>query len=199
MRVLPAHAAAAVLLVAGVSACGKVKASVPQPLPALEMPAPPGRLIVPTIIPDPVPEPVAPATVQPPARQNNPPAARPEQRTTPPATSTPPLPEPTPPAAPPVLLTTPNVGDLEQKARNNMEAARRDLGKVNAKALSADARLQYETALQYIGQADDALKMKNYVFAAQLAEKAATLASLLVKSQGKTWPRPAVNPAPISF
>ncbi len=34
--------------------------------------------------------------------------------------------------------------------------------------------------------------MRNYVFAGQLAEKAATLASLLVKSQGK-------NLAPTSF
>jgi hypothetical protein len=98
-----------------------------------------------------------------------------------------------------VLLTTPNVGDLEQKARSNIAAAQRDLGKVIYKSLSKDAQLQYDTAQQYIGQADEALKIKNYVFAAQLAEKAATLASLLVKSQGKTLPSAAVNPAPISF
>lgn len=183
----------AVILVAGVSACGKVKASVPQPLPALEMPAPPGRLIVPLPIPEPAPEPVAPAPVQTPVRQNTPPATRPAERTPSPSTSTAPPPEPTPPAAPPVLLTTPNVGDLEQKARGNIAAAQRDLKKVDYKALSKDAQLQYDTANQYIGQAEDALKVKNYVFAGQLAEKAATLANLLVRSQG------GKNPAPISF
>jgi uncharacterized protein (DUF885 family) len=91
-----------------------------------------------------------------------------------------------------VLLTTPNAGDLEQKAQSNIAAAQRDLQKVNYKALSPDAKLQFDTAQQYIGQAETALKMRNYVFAGQLAEKAATLASLLVKSQGK-------NPAATSF
>ena len=49
--------------------------------------------------------------------------------------------------------------------------------------------LQFDAARLYIGQAEDALKIRNYVFAGQLAEKAATLASLLVKSQGKSLPR----------
>ena len=149
------------------------------------MPAPPGRLIVPTTIPEPSPEPVAPATVQTPARQNTPAATRPAERSTPPPTATPPPPEPTPSAPPPVLLTTPNAGDLEQKARNNIAAAQLNLQKVVYKALSPDAKVQFDTAQQYIGQAEDALKIRNYVFAGQLAEKAATLASLLVKSQGQ--------------
>lgn len=191
VRLFPARAALAILLVAGVSACGKVKANVPQPMPALDMPAPPGRLIVPSTIPAPSPEPVAPAAAQTPVRQNNPPATRPAERSTPPPNATP-TPEPTPPAPPPVLLTTPNASDLEQKARNNLTAAQRDLDKVVYKALSPDAKLQFNTAQQYIGQAEDALKIRNYVFAEQLAEKAATLASLLVKSQSK-------NSAPTSF
>ena len=185
VTLLPARATLAILLVASVSACGKVKASAPQPMAALEMPAPPGRLIVPATIPEPSPEPVAPATVQTPARQNTPPATRPAERSAPPPTATPPAPEPTPPAPPPVLLTTPNAADLEQKAQNHILAAKSDLQKVNYKALNTDAKLQFDTARQYIGQAEDALKMRNYVFAGQLAEKAATLASLLVKSQGR--------------
>jgi len=191
VALLPARAALAILLVASVSACGKVKASVPQPMPALEMPAPPGRLIIPATIPEPSPEPVAPAAVQTPVRQNNPQATRAAERSTPPPPEPTP-PAPTPPAQPPVLLTTPNAGDLEQKAQSNIAAAQRDLQKVNYKALSPDAKLQFDTAQQYIGQAETALKMRNYVFAGQLAEKAATLASLLVKSQGK-------NPAATSF
>jgi hypothetical protein len=141
-------------------------------------------LIIPATIPEPSPEPVAPAAVQTPVRQNNPQATRPAERSTPPLPEPTP-PAPTPPAQPPVLLTTPNAGDLEQKAQSNIAAAQRDLQKVNYKALSPDAKLQFDTAQQYIGQAETALKMRNYVFAGQLAEKAATLASLLVKSQGK--------------
>jgi hypothetical protein len=191
VTLLPARAALAILLVASVSACGKVKASVPPPMPALEMPAPPGRLIIPATIPEPSPEPVAPVAVQTPVRQNNPQTTRPAERSAPPPPEPTP-PAPTPPAQPPVLLTTPNAGDLEQKAQSNIAAAQRDLQKVNYKALSPDAKLQFDTAQQYIGQAETALKMRNYVFAGQLAEKAATLASLLVKSQGK-------NPAATSF
>src|SRR5580765_5217841 len=126
VTLLPARAALAILLVASVSACGKVKASVPQPMPALEMPAPPGRLIIPATIPEPSPEPVAPAAVQTPVRQNNPQATRAAERSTPPPPEPTP-PAPTPPAQPPVLLTTPNAGDLEQKAQGNIFAAQRDL------------------------------------------------------------------------
>ncbi|HKV99362.1 MAG TPA: hypothetical protein VJN96_06045 [Vicinamibacterales bacterium] len=199
MTLLPARAALAIVLLASVCACGKVKANVPTALPVLDMPAPPGRLIVPSAIPEPAPEPVAPAPTQTPTRQNNPPATRASERSSPPASTATPPPEPTPPAAPPVLLTTPNAGDLEKKAQANIIAARADLERVKYSALSADAKLQYDTARQYLGQADDALKMKNYVFAGQLAEKAATLASLLVKSQGKE-PRPAAwSLVPISF
>ncbi len=89
VTLLPARAAVAILVVASVSACGKVKASVPQPMAALEMPAPPGRLIVPATIPEPSPEPVAPPAVQTPVRQNNPPATRPAERSTPPPNTTP--------------------------------------------------------------------------------------------------------------
>ncbi len=178
------RAVMALLIIASVSGCGKVKASVPQPMPMLDMPAPPGRLIVPSVIPEPSPEPAPPAAVQTPARQNTPPAAKPE-RPTPTPTQTAPPPEPSPTPTPLVLQTTPNVGDLDQKAQSNIAAAKRDLQKVKYQALSKDAQIQYDTASQYITQAEDALRIKNYVFAGQLAEKAATLASLLVKSQGK--------------
>ena len=129
VTLLPARAAVAILLVASVSACGKVKASAPQPMAALEMPAPPGRLIVPVTIPEPSPEPVAPAAVQTPARQNNPAGDAAGRALDAAAHRDPPPPEPTPPAPPPVLLTTPNAGDLEQKARNNIAAAQLNLAR----------------------------------------------------------------------
>ncbi len=174
------------LLCGAVSACGKVQASTPAPMPALAIPEPPERQIVPLPIPEPPPEPSPTPLATPPARPPAPtPVTRPAERQAPPPASTP-VPEPTPSPTALVLQTTPNVGELEKTAQAQLAAAKRDLEKVTYKTLSADARLQYDTARQYIGQAEDALKIKNFVFAGQLAEKAAVLASLLVKSQGKT-------------
>jgi hypothetical protein len=185
--------AAAVLLVAGVSGCHQAPPKLPPPMPALEMPLPPGRLIVPSPIPEPRPEPTPTPIAQPPARQQAPPpATRPAERpATPPPAATP-TPEPTPQPNAPLLQTTSDVNGLEQKAQAQLMSAKRDLDKVNYKLLGSDARVQYDTARQYIGQAEDALRLKNYVFAGQLADKAAVLASLLVKSQ-----TPAI--APTSF
>ncbi len=185
--------AAALLLLAGASACGKVQPKLPAPMPALEMPLPPGRLIVPTTIPQPAPEPTptpTPTPVKPPAPP--PTTARPER----PAPTPTPTPDPTPAAAAPVLQTTSSATELERlesNARTQLLNAKRDLAKVNYRGLNSDAKLQYDTANQYIGQADDALKIKNYVFASQLADKAAVLASLLVKSQGRGPLAPTVS------
>jgi len=41
--------------------------------------------------------------------------------------------------------------------------------------------VQYDTAKRFIQQAEDALKAKNFVFAEQLADKAATLAAALAQ------------------
>jgi hypothetical protein len=186
-------AAAAVLIVAGVSGCHQAPPKLPPPMPALEVPLPPGRLIVPSPIPEPKPEPtptpVAPPPVHQPAAT---PAPRPAERSTPPPAPTP-TPEPTPPPSnSQVLQTTSDVSGIDQKTRAQLASARHDLEKIKYAALGADARVQYDAAQQYIAQAEDALKLKNYVFASQLADKAVVLASLLVKSR-----TPAA--APISF
>jgi hypothetical protein len=157
------HAAAAVLIVAGLSGCHQAPPKLPPPMPALEMPLPPGRLIVPSPIPEPKPEPTPTPVAPPPVRQ---------------------------PAA--VLQTTSDVSGIEQKTRAQLASAKHDLEKIKYNALGPDAKVQFDAANQYIVQAEDALKLKNYVFASQLADKAVVLASLLVKSR-----TPAV--APISF
>jgi len=161
-------------------------------MPALEMPLPPGRLIIPSPIPEPkaepTPTPVPPPPVRPPAPT---PTPRPAERSTPPPAATP-TPEPTPQPNAPALQTTSDVNGIEQKAQAQLASARRDLDKINYKALGSDAKVQYDTARQYIGQAEDALKLRNYVFASQLADKAAVLASLLVRSRTRAI-------APISF
>jgi len=58
--------------------------------------------------------------------------------------------------------------------------ASRDLGRINARALNAEAKAQYDIAKRFTEQAGDALTARNFVFAQQLADKAANLAALLL-------------------
>ena len=57
--------------------------------------------------------------------------------------------------------------------------ASRDLGRVDYRRLSAEGESQYEQAQRFAQQAEQALRERNFVFAATLADKAATLASQL--------------------
>ena len=56
-----------------------------------------------------------------------------------------------------------------------------DLQRVNYAALDADGRAQFDIARRFMQQADDALKGGNLPFAGKLADKAATMASVLVR------------------
>jgi hypothetical protein len=69
----------------------------------------------------------------------------------------------------------------DQSVRILLSQAARDLGRVNYQTLDADGRTQYDTARRFMQQADEALKARNVVFAGKLADKAATLASVLVR------------------
>jgi hypothetical protein len=55
------------------------------------------------------------------------------------------------------------------------------LNTVHYQSLSNPARQQYDTARRFLAQADNALKIRNYVFARNLADKAETLARQLGK------------------
>jgi outer membrane biosynthesis protein TonB len=173
-------AAALAAIAAGGCATSRVTT---QPIPVrLDVPVPPPRIIVP---PEPEPEPAevpAPAPepethVQKPPRR--PPAvvpARPETKTD--ATT-----HTAPPAQPPATLqqalpTSP--ADLVRQVRDQLAQAQSDLRRVDYLGLNADAKSQYDTAKQFIAQAEQALTQKNLVFAAKVAEKAAGLAASLV-------------------
>ena len=65
--------------------------------------------------------------------------------------------------------------------RDLLGSAARDLLAVNAASLNNDGRAQYDTARPFIQQAEDALKSRNIVFAGKLADKAATMAAVLVR------------------
>ena len=62
-----------------------------------------------------------------------------------------------------------------------MDRASRDLSRVNAGALNHDGRAQLDQARRFLQQADEALKVRNIVFAGRLADKAATMAAILVR------------------
>jgi hypothetical protein len=171
-------AAIAALASAG---CATAKATSGIEPPALEVPAPPPRVIVP---PDPDPEPAVPPT---PAQEPEPRSQKPVRRAAPPrpdAKAEPP--HPTDPASqtPPSTATLQQVlpgtpAETRNRVREQIAQAQADLAKVDYKALNADAKSQYDTAKRFITQAEQALKEGNLVFAAKVAEKAAGLAASL--------------------
>jgi hypothetical protein len=149
------RALCAVLLTASLGACAvKAEVRTEVALPELDPPPPPPRVVADYSEPEPLP--AAPAIEDVPA-----------------------------PVRPPVpsLTITPSAGAEQTTAaiRGIMARAERDLGRVNVGALNADGRTQYDTARRFLQQADAALKARNIVFAGKLADKAATMAAILVR------------------
>lgn len=174
---------AIVLLTASLGACAaKAQVRTEVEIPLLDPPPPPPRVVA-VYTPEPEPIPITPAVepatpVRPPARPS-----RPEQRPEPTT-----APDPTEavarPAPGPSLTLTPTPGSESQTVaaiRDLLGRAKRDLARVNAASLNNDGRAQYDTARRFIEQAEDALLVRNIVFAGKLADKAATMAAVLVR------------------
>ena len=173
-----------VTLTASLGACAaKAQVRSEAPVPPLDPPAPPPRVIA-TYEPDPEPIAVTPpvepaAPVRPPARP-----PRPEQKPEPATTTPEPVENTTRPAPGPSLTLTPSPGSEAQTLnaiRDLLRRATSDLSRVNVTSLNGDGRAQYDTARRFIQQAEDALKSRNIVFAGKLADKAATMAAVLVR------------------
>jgi hypothetical protein len=152
----------------------------------LDMPAPPPRDVAPNEAEAPpppvtlVPEPVRSA----PARPR--PAPREQPRPEPPKPDAPPSLEPAKPAEEPArpattLQTAPATVESEQERaiRATLARATSVLNRVDYRALSADARTQYDAAKRFIQQAEEAMRTKNLVFARTIADKASVLAAQL--------------------
>jgi outer membrane biosynthesis protein TonB len=177
---------AVVALACAASACVSAQAKGDPGGPALAPPVPPPHTIIPVEIgeapaappasPAPTPVIVRPAA-RPPAPRPEKPAEKPAEKPDP-AAAAPPTAAPAPTAP---LQTTANVTELERTVRARMAEAARDLDRTDYRALNAERRTQYDTARRFLQQADDALKVKNLVFAEQLADKAATLAAALTQ------------------
>jgi outer membrane biosynthesis protein TonB len=189
MSVRPIVGAGALALVTALaSACASAHAKAVPEAPALDMPAPPPRVVDATEVepPQPATLPDEPARHTPPQSSRRPPpprsdASRPSEP--PPSTAPVEAPKPAaePPKPPPALQTTPtDVAEKEeQQIRTLLGRANVDLSRVDYQRLNADARTQYETAKRFVTQAEDALRTKNLVLARSVADKAATLAAQL--------------------
>jgi hypothetical protein len=181
LKFLPVFAPAAFALAALSAGCAaKVQAETPEPpLPTLEAPPAPPRIIA--VYDDPVAAaPPAEVTLEGPPAPERPPSRPPRTETPdPPAATEPPRPAPSPP-----LTLTPAPGteaQTEASIRTLLFKATRDLARVNASTLSVDGRTQYETSRRFLQQAEEALKTRNLVFAGKLADKAAAMAAVLVR------------------
>ena len=175
----------AVLTALGAPACMKQDAKMPLVTPALVVPAPPARTILPSTIQpeEPVPPPTAPA---------NAPPTPPKPETPPPATRTAPPPT-APPPTPPSTTNTETARPVEKAAasaqmkeiENRVNAMLKDaddlLKKLKDVPLSREAAEQYTTALSHSRTAKDALKDNNFPYALELAQKALTIAKQLIK------------------
>ena len=176
--------ASVVVFALAAAACVSAQAKGEPGGPALAPPAPPPHTVIPVeIVEEPAapPAPPLPAPVivrpssRPRAAKPEKPAEKPVEKPDPAAVSIP------PPAPAPPLQTTANVTEVEKTVRARMAQASRDLERTDSRALTPERRAQYDTAKRFLQQADDALKVKNLVFAEQLADKAATLAAALAQ------------------
>ena len=166
------------------SACAKARANTLPAMPELAPPPPPPRVVeiyvdepLPTLEPGPADIALNTPAARPPAK---PPVTRPE----------PPKPEPAraeperPAGSTPALTLKPVSGaqaKTEASIRGLLLRATKDLQRVNYAALDADGRAQYDTARRFKEQAEEALKTGNLIFAGKLADKAATMAAVLVR------------------
>lgn len=173
-----------VLSAVAVTGCSTLQARSAPEAPALAPPTPPGRLIIPSPLPPPVAMEVPEA---PTVTLADPPPDDPPARTT--RNNTPPPTQPAPtPAETPVLRTNASVLEMTRQTRQKLNTAQRDLDAVTRDQLGADGRAQFDEVERFIRAANEALNVKNYILARQLSEKAALLASVLVKGGRPTVP-----------
>ena len=172
-----------VVVVAASTACAKARAHTEPAIPVLTPPPPPPR-VVETYVDEPVPtiapSPVDTALATPPSRPPSRPTAKPEAPKPEPART-----EPERPMGPPPALTLQPVPGAQTKTETSIRALMsrtvQDLQRVNYAALDADGRAQFDTARRFLSQAEESLKGGNLAFAGKLADKAATMASVLVR------------------
>jgi hypothetical protein len=160
--------------------CATARAKTPAVPTPLDVPAPPPRIIVP---PDPEPTPPPPivtdVTPKPQTPARRPAVTKPETKTEPPRPPDPPVVAPAAQTATLQQSLPTTASEAKRRVQEQLARAREDLKRVNPAALKADEKSQYDTATRFVAQAAQALSEGNLVFAAKVAEKAASLAASL--------------------
>ena len=175
--VMTAIAGGIVAAALGSAGCQKVQAKSPGPEPvSLDLPEPPQRLLIPVTIEPPPPPPV---TTDKPAATPAPPT-RPRPAPTP--TPVPPAGASQPPESTPVVVAGEKAVH-EARAYEKLKSAETNIAKLSRNSLGPDAQKQFDSAKRFITLTREALTAKNYTRAAYCADKAATLAALLVKGE----------------
>ena len=180
-----AYLALCVVSSAGLAGCAKARAQTVPDGPPLTVPAPPSRVFAPIEDEEPlVSAPATPATAAPPpavATQTRPPV-RPRPETEPAAAAAAPAPAPTPSPENPRELraaSSPTESEAERKVGELLKRASTTLGNVYYQGLSPARRELYELAKASIGDAEKAMKERNFQYAETLADKASKLATEL--------------------
>ena len=174
------------------SGCATTKAATPVERPALEVPPPPPRVIVPMAIETPLPEPVG--ELPPNPSTSSPARPRPQKDRTetakpqdPKIETPPPVADPAPVAPPTAPQTAPQLRIPEQgngtqvagQIRDTIARSRWILEKTDYGQLNNLRKKAYDEARLFAKEAEDALNTKNLVYAKELADKAERLAKEL--------------------
>ena len=174
-----------VIFAASAAGCAKAQAKDIAGGPPLDVPAPPERVLAPVeepvLVSAPPPAEAAPPAAVAPRTPLRPPVRRVEPEQPAPAAAAPTTPQPAP-EPPRELRPASPAADAaaERESRDALARAARDLGRVDYGKLNPDARAQYDQSKRFMEQAQQALKDRNFVFAATLSDKAAALAAELV-------------------
>ncbi|MFL6281073.1 MAG: hypothetical protein ACJ731_13235 [Vicinamibacterales bacterium] len=163
------------LIGAASAACASVTAKTPPERPALEVPAPPVKVVEPPPRPEPAPDPVPDLPAPQPANSRPPrqPAREPARTDPKPETTTTEAASPPPPVAPPQLRlpNTPEASEAAKQVQIVIEHAGKSLDSVNPKGFPKARRAVYDDAKRMLTQAQEALKKTDFDNARKLAEK----------------------------
>ena len=177
------HFAFASALALAVTGCGtKARAETVPDGPPLAVPVPPAHEIAieqvveaPPPEPPPVPEPVPPVPKPTVTRTQ----VRPERETPAPVAAQP-APAPQTPPAEGTAVRGASAAD-ERRVREQLSKAATDLNRVDYKRLSTEGKSQYDQSKRFSDEAQQAIKVRDFLLALTLADKAATLAAELVR------------------
>ena len=169
----------------GGTACRTVRAAEPIERPALEVPPPPPRVIIPLPGPN-VPPRLEPVEELPTTTDKSPTRPRPNRDKPDPNKQDPkiepvePPNQPAAPATPPPRLENPNSAQLSTQVREALARARAIIDGIDRNSLTSEPRRKaYDQAKLFAEEAEDAIQKNNLVYAKEVADKAERLASTI--------------------